>query len=61
MAKLKNWRAGMKRYEVEQIEGFWMVYDKQQDVYVGRDGYVNADGFLTKAEANAVVKSLVSK
>lgn len=50
----------MSYYKVENDEGEWFVYDRQQGFYVDRYLYIVADGFFTEAEAIATCAYLNS-
>jgi hypothetical protein len=49
------------RYSWEEIEGFYWVYDVEQDIYVNRYGYVAEDGFFTLNEAKRTILFLDRK
>lgn len=47
-------------YEVEQENGEWFVFDRQQGFYVSRYLHIVADGFFTEEEAIATCNYLNS-
>ena len=46
------------RYEIEHEGTIFLVYDKQQDIFVDRFKQSYTEGYLTKAEAAATIKYL---
>lgn len=49
-----------ERFQIEEYKDFWVVYDKQTDLYVDRECNPYPAGFLTKAEAVATARYLNS-
>lgn len=48
----------MNRFEIYQENGEFYVYDRLQDIFIDRHLNAVSEGFLTRAEALAVIRLL---